>query len=638
MSDNINITVNETIDSIIVNSAISTDVIDFNLYATTETVNISVTPELTTVNINSISGGGLVTSVNGQIGDVLVQAGNVDDATTSIKGILKLAGDLGGTANLPTVPNKVDKVTGKGLSTNDFTNILKTKLDGIANGAEVNVNADWNATSGDAQILNKPTIPAAQINSDWNATTGLAQILNKPSISGLELQANKQNSLSTDGTGIKYPTVDAVNNGLADINTNAIDRITVKLSTAINKGQAVYVSGANGTNIIVSKASNTSEATSSKTIGLLETTGAINAIVNVVTDGLLTGLNTSTATIGDPVWLGTNGDLIYGLINKPYAPAHLVYIGVVTRVHAVNGEILIKVQNGFELREIHDVDLITTSPTNNQALIYESSTSLWKNKTVDKTFVGLANVDNTTDVNKPVSTAQATAIALKEDTANKSTLTSDSASTTKFPVWSAILAYFDAARIRTLLGISTLSGSNTGDQDLSGYVPTSRTINGKALSANVSTRIVSATDSSALTGTGVETILKSIIIPANFFATSDIMTIDGLDMIATGVLGSKNLRFYVNTSVAIPATLIAQMNNTASSVYAGNITRKWIIKGGNIEFPTPANITTPSNSVTSSSSSRVTLAFDVTVQNYLIITGLLGNNADSMFITGGRIS
>lgn len=36
----------------------------------------------------------------------------------------------------------------------------KTKLDGIAAGAEVNVNADWNASSGDALILNKPTIPA----------------------------------------------------------------------------------------------------------------------------------------------------------------------------------------------------------------------------------------------------------------------------------------------------------------------------------------------------------------------------------------------------------------------------------------------------------------------------------------------
>ena len=41
---------------------------------------------------------------------------------------------------------------------NVFTDADHTKLNGIAAGAEVNVNADWNATSGDAQILNKPTL------------------------------------------------------------------------------------------------------------------------------------------------------------------------------------------------------------------------------------------------------------------------------------------------------------------------------------------------------------------------------------------------------------------------------------------------------------------------------------------------
>ena len=45
---------------------------------------------------------------------------------------------------------------------------------------EPQVNADWDATSGIAQILNKPVIPAAQVNTDWNATSGIAQILNKP--------------------------------------------------------------------------------------------------------------------------------------------------------------------------------------------------------------------------------------------------------------------------------------------------------------------------------------------------------------------------------------------------------------------------------------------------------------------------
>jgi hypothetical protein len=117
-------------------------------------------------------------------------------------------------------------------------------------------------------------------------------------------------------------------------------------------------------------------------MGLLETGGSTNAQVNVVTEGLLAGLNTSTAVIGEPVWLGTNGNLIYGLTNKPYAPAHLVFIGVVTRVNSSNGEIFVKVQNGFELNEIHDLDLITNTPTNNQLLSYNSASGLWKNKTV----------------------------------------------------------------------------------------------------------------------------------------------------------------------------------------------------------------------------------------------------------------
>lgn len=66
---------------------------------------------------------------------------------------------------------KVDKVDGKGLSTNDYTTAEKTKLAGIAAGAEVNVNADWNATSGDAVIKNKPTsLPASDTTSSYSGT------------------------------------------------------------------------------------------------------------------------------------------------------------------------------------------------------------------------------------------------------------------------------------------------------------------------------------------------------------------------------------------------------------------------------------------------------------------------------------
>jgi hypothetical protein len=80
------------------------------------------------------------------------------------------------------------------------------------------------------------------------------------------------------------------------------------------------------------------------------------------------------------VWLGTSGNLIYGLANKPYAPQHLVFIGVVTRVNANNGEIFVKVQNGFELNETHDVDLKTVVPVNGDVLGYNGT--LWVNKTI----------------------------------------------------------------------------------------------------------------------------------------------------------------------------------------------------------------------------------------------------------------
>jgi len=154
----------------------------------------------------------------------------------------------------------------------------------------------------------------------------------------------------------------------------------VKLGSTMTKGTPVYVSSADGTNMIVSPASYTSEATSSKTLGLLMEGGNANAKVFVITEGLLDGLDTSTATIGDAVWLGSTGTLIYGLANKPVAPLHLVFIGIVTRVNSNNGEIFVKVQNGFELQEIHNV--LIESVSDNQVLQYESATSLWKNKTL----------------------------------------------------------------------------------------------------------------------------------------------------------------------------------------------------------------------------------------------------------------
>lgn len=299
-----------------------------------------------------------------------------------------------------------------------------------------------------------------------------------------------------------------------DVNTNAVNRVTVKLSQAINKGQAVYVSSANGTNIIVSKASNTSEPTSSKTIGLLETTGAINAFVNVITDGLLAGLNTNSATIGDPVWLGVNGALIYGLINKPYAPTHLVYIGVVTRVHATVGEILVKVQNGAELKEIHDVDLITNAPKNNDVLTYDSASSLWKNK--QSNYLQIVSKD--------------------------------------------------------------------------------------------------ITDSAALTGTTAITLMKSILIPANTYATGEVVKMLSRAVRNTAT-GTGNNYFYINTTNSLTgATLIGNQSGTNS--FYGMERSLYIKSSTNSE--TIGTSTASGSEVAIASAGSLNINIDWTVNQYII--------------------
>lgn len=206
----------------------------------------------------------------------------------------------------------------------------------------------------------------------------------------------------------------ATNYDVAWIDNYTTDvRETVKATESINKGQAVYVTGADGTNVLVSKASNTSDATSSKTLGLLFQNLATNDQGFVIIQGRLSGLNTIGANAGDPVWLGTNGNLLYGTANKPVAPAHMVYIGVVTRVNSNNGEIFVNVQNGFELEELHDV-LITDS-VNNQVIAYDSTTRLWKNKTIAQAL-GYTPANNATTVKYTDTASMLTPYYRKADT------------------------------------------------------------------------------------------------------------------------------------------------------------------------------------------------------------------------------
>lgn len=97
----------------------------------------------------------------------------VDDTVAAVDVTEQISGKADKTYVDSKLDTKVDKISGKQLSTNDYTDEDKTKLAGIAAGAEVNVNADWNAESGDAQILNKPTIiTEEQVDQKINTAIG----------------------------------------------------------------------------------------------------------------------------------------------------------------------------------------------------------------------------------------------------------------------------------------------------------------------------------------------------------------------------------------------------------------------------------------------------------------------------------
>jgi hypothetical protein len=147
---------------------------------------------------------------------------------------------------------------------------------------------------------------------------------------------------------------------------------------SIPAGSIVYISGATGNRPLITLSQANNDANSAQTMGFTKTAIANNAFGYVIVRGEVENLDTSALTEGAQLYLSPTVAGAY-TTTKPTAPQHLVYVGIVIRAHPTLGTILVAVQNGYELGEIHDVALGTLA--NNDLLAYESSTDLWKNKT-----------------------------------------------------------------------------------------------------------------------------------------------------------------------------------------------------------------------------------------------------------------
>jgi hypothetical protein len=155
-----------------------------------------------------------------------------------------------------------------------------------------------------------------------------------------------------------------------------------KTGNPIPKFSVVYVDGGQGDQPTIALAIASGEATSSKTYGITAETIDNMSAGKVIVFGALTGVNTDqfnpTAPTGD-----VNGVTLYlspttpgGVTTtKPSAPDHMVSVGTIVRTHQNEGVVEVRIQNGFELEELHNVAI--SGVIDGQFLQYDSDSELW---------------------------------------------------------------------------------------------------------------------------------------------------------------------------------------------------------------------------------------------------------------------
>jgi len=287
-------------------------------------------------------------------GNITSTTNTFGDVPGTLSGSIGVPGPQG-----PTGPTGPQGPAGQGVPVGGTAGQFLTKIDGT------NYNTDWTTLNLSAYaplaspaLTGDPTAPTAALgdNDTSIATTAFVQqelLSGTANARNLEVQVRNQSG------------------------------------STMAAGTIVYVSGATGNKPLITKAQANNDANSAQTIGFVKTSIANNGTGYVIVRGELNNIDTSALSEGAQLYLSPTTAGTW-TTTKPSAPNHLVYVGIVIRSHPTLGTILVSVQNGYELNELHDVAL--ASEANNDLLVYESSTDLWKNKSFST--LGLATLSS----------------------------------------------------------------------------------------------------------------------------------------------------------------------------------------------------------------------------------------------------
>lgn len=166
-------------------------------------------------------------------------------------------------------------------------------------------------------------------------------------------------------------------------------RVLNPTGTNMTKGQAVVAAGSSGTRLSVTFALADSDANTAETLGVCAESITNNQQGYLLTKGLLRGIDTNAFNEGDVLYVSavTPGALTNV---RPSAPNHAVRIGYcIKKAGVADGIVYVDPLNGFELAELHDV--LITSPTANDFLVYDLVHTRWENRSQSaaRTALGL---------------------------------------------------------------------------------------------------------------------------------------------------------------------------------------------------------------------------------------------------------
>jgi hypothetical protein len=565
---------------------------------------------------------------------------NIDIPDSGNGDQLRTAFDHQNQMNTELYDTKVDKVLGKDLSSNDYTITDKNKLDGIEEGAEVNVQANWNQNDDtqDDFIIGKPEQLFSSLGYFHHNDTATH-------ITPLNFTANNKENLTNDALGAQTNLTQAPY-GVTNVwnsTTNGFDFSELSIGDTID----IRI------DLSLTTLSNNQKYSVFLKVGM----GSLAEYDLLICDGIIKSTSSDNHIVGE---VGFSLDYAEHIS----APTIIYIISDHAGSLKVNGFYTKILRKGINIVTINSTSTIDNILENgdtatNKILNFESDSNTYKSSLSNEELkieqgnlfsllstesVGSADTTGGEDYQK--------SIYLTANSINREVKTPTYTSNNEIIFENEDIpggggsfgqtktipkGTFTFAKTSDIPTPITIDATPTDGS--SNAVSSNGVFDALALKQNAFYSLKVTTPSSYVTGTLSETEVLRVEIPANTFSDNDILKIPIATFTKVGSNGTFLFRIKLTTSTTMPSGLtgtVASSPTIGATSFYTNLQRSFILNGGNLKaslfgFGALTDYTSLGAAIS-------TVAFDPTVTQYLYVSVTLSNTADQVRLEGIQLT